>query len=284
LAADVDLDQVAVTTAGFSGADLANLANEAALNASRRHADRITHADFDAAYDKILLGDPRETKLGPAEKQRVAVHESGHAVLAWATPEAERLRRVSILPRGLTLGATQQMPPEDRHLHTRAELEARLVVLLGGYAAELAVLGDVSTGAENDLREATRLASKMVAQYGMSAELGPVHYDVQEEHAFLGQRLATAGGTSDATTHTIECEARKLLGHALATTTAGLARHRGQLDKLAAALLEHETLEREALDALLGQPTPLPSAPPVPAPAPASAGTGSAAVRAMGTT
>jgi cell division protease FtsH len=255
LASEVDLAQIAATTAGFSGADLANLANEAALSASRRHADQITRNDFSIAFDKIVLGDPRETNLRPVEKQRVAIHESGHAVLAWATPEAEPLRRVSILPRGMSLGATQQTPSEDRHLHTRSELDARLFVLLGGYAAERAVLGDVSTGAEHDLREATRLASNMVAHYGMSDQLGPVYYDVHEQHAFLGQRIATDSGTSDATIHIIECEARKLLGHALTSAIAAVTQHRGQLDRLVTALLEHETLEREDLDAVLGQPS-----------------------------
>jgi cell division protease FtsH len=255
LAATTDLGEVAAATPGFSGADLANLANEAALGASRRGATSITRDDFNAAYDKIVLGDPRETKLGPAEKQRVAVHESGHALLAWATPEAEVLHRVSILPRGLTLGATQQVPPEDRHLHTRPELDARLFVLLGGYAAERLVLGDISTGAEHDLREATRLASKMVAHYGMSAKLGPVYYEVQEEHAFLGQRIATDSGTSDATIHQIEREARDVLANALARASAVIAQHRERLDKLVAALLAHETLEHDELDAVLGPPT-----------------------------
>src|SRR5215468_8894920 len=252
LAADVDLEQVAATTAGFSGADLANLANEAALAATRRRADAITRADFSAAYDKLVLGDPREGKLRPVEKKRVAVHESGHAVIAWATPEAEPLNRVSILPRGMALGATQQIAPEDRHLHTRAELDARLLVLLGGYAAEQVVLGEISTGAENDLGEATRLASKMVAHYGMSEALGPVRYDVHEEHAFLGQRIATESGTSDATVYAIETEARALLGRALATATATITAHRAELDRLAAALLQDETLERDRLDELLG--------------------------------
>jgi cell division protease FtsH len=268
LAPDVDLDQIAATTAGFSGADLANLANEAALAATRRHAPAIARADFSAAYDKLVLGDPREGKLRPIEKQRVAVHESGHAVLAWLTPEAEPLSRVSILPRGLALGATQQVPPEDRHLHTRTELEARLHVLLGGYAAEQIVLGETSTGAENDLSEATRLASKMVASYGMSDALGPVHYDVREEHAFLGQRIATESGTSDATVHAIENETRKLLGRALASATAGIVAQRSRVDRLSAALLERETLERDALDELLGPRAPQPDVLPVQAPMP----------------
>ena len=129
LAPDVDLDAVAASTAGFTGADLANLANEAALSATRRRVDAIAREDFSSAYDKIVLGDPREGKLRDAEKRRVAVHESGHALLAWTTPEAEAVRRVSILPRGMSLGATQQVPPEDRHLHTRRELDAASVRL-----------------------------------------------------------------------------------------------------------------------------------------------------------
>jgi cell division protease FtsH len=252
LAGDVGLDDIAGMTAGFSGADLANLANEAALNATRRRADAITRGDFVAAFDKIVLGDPREGKLRDAEKRRVAVHESGHAVLAWATPEAEALRRVSILPRGMALGATQQVAPEDRHLHTRAELNARLLVLLGGYAAERVVLGDISTGAEHDLREATRLASKMVAHYGMSDELGPAYYDVDVEHPFLGARIAGDRMTSDATVHAIESEARRLLAGALASATATITTHRERLDLLSSALVERETLEATDLDAVLG--------------------------------
>ena len=265
---DVDLDQIAATTAGFTGADLANLVNEAALSATRRRVERIARADFSTAHDKLVLGDPREGKLRPVEKKRVAVHEGGHAVLAWATLQAEPLHRVSILPRGMALGATQQVAPEDRHLHTRTELEARLRVLLGGYAAEQVVLGEISTGAEHDLGEATRLASKMVAHYGMSDALGPVRYDVHEEHAFLGQRIATESGTSDATVHAIENEARALLGRALAGALSVITAERARLDRLCAALLEHETLEREALDEMLGPRTAPADVVPVQAPIP----------------
>jgi len=247
-------------TPGFSGADLANLVNEAALHATRRRAESIARRDFAAAYDKIVLGDPREAKLNPAEKQRVAVHEAGHALLAWITPEAEPLRRVSILPRGMALGATQQMPSEDRHILTRAELESRLIVLLGGYAAERTVLSDVSSGAENDLREASKLATKMVAHYGMSEKLGPVHYEFQEEHAFLGHRIATESGTSDATIHAIEREVQSLLGRALTSAESGIDAHRAELDRLSGALLERETLEREDLDQLLGRKAATPGA------------------------
>ena len=178
------------------------------------------------------------------------MHESGHAVLAWASRDAEPLRRVSIAARDDARRDPAE-PPEDRHLHTRAELEARLVVMLGGFAAERVVLGDLSTGAEHDLQEATRLSSKMVAHYGMS-ELGPVHYDVYEEHLFLGKRVAGDRGTSEATLDAIERGARKLLDDALASATELVVQHRAKLDALAHALVERETLERDELEAVLG--------------------------------
>jgi cell division protease FtsH len=271
LAPEVDLDRLAEQTVGFSGADLANLANEAALSAVRRRSERITREDFSAAYDKIVLGDPRESKLREVEKQRVATHESGHALVAWMSPEASPIRRVSILPRGMALGATHQLPAEDRHLHTRGELLARLDVLLGGYAAERVVLGDISTGAEHDLREATRIASRMVAHYGMSDELGPVYFEHQEEHVFLGQRIAADRGTSEASVHAIETEVRRLLADAHARATATIERHRLMFDRLVAALLDCETLEREDLVDLLGEPE-LSDGVPIAAPVPPTHG------------
>jgi cell division protease FtsH len=252
LAADVDLQAIAENTPGFSGADLANLVNEAAINATRRGAEAITAADFAAADDKIVLGDPREGKLGAKERRRVAVHEGGHAVVARFLPETEPLRRVSILPRGLALGATQQAAQEDRHLVTRAELRAKLAVMMGGYAAEQVALADISTGAENDLKQATDLATNMVAHYGMSDRLGPVYYEHKIEHPFLGQRIATEGGTSDATVHAIEDETRRMIGDALAVATDTVTKNRAVLDRLIAALLDKETLERADLDAVLG--------------------------------
>jgi cell division protease FtsH len=255
LAPEVDLDRLAEQTVGFSGADLANLANEAALSAVRRSSEQIATQDFMAAYDKIVLGDLREGKLRDAEKQRVAVHEAGHALVSWVTPGAAPARRVSILPRGMALGATHQLPAEDRHLHTRAELMARLQVLLGGYAAEQAILGDVSTGAEHDLREATRIASRMVAHYGMSEEIGPVYFEHHEEHPFLGQRIATDGGASDATVHRIESEVRSLLREVLAGARKTIEAHRDAFQRLIDALLARETLEHPDLVELLGDPT-----------------------------
>ncbi|HTV25986.1 MAG TPA: ATP-dependent zinc metalloprotease FtsH, partial [Polyangiaceae bacterium] len=176
LADDVDLDAIARNTPGFSGADLANLVNEAALHATRRAAASIAAVDFAEAYDKIVLGDPREGKLRPDEAERVAVHEAGHTVVARFSAGAELPRRVTIIPRGLALGATQQVAAEDRHIYTEPQLASRLSVLLGGYAAERLVYGNNSTGAEHDLQEATRLATQMVAHYGMSESLGPTYY------------------------------------------------------------------------------------------------------------
>jgi cell division protease FtsH len=244
---DVDLAAVARNTPGFSGADLANLVNEAALHATSRHVEQIEAEDFSQAYDKIVLGDPREAKLTSDDKRRVAVHEAGHAVVAQLSPHSEPLHRVTIIPRGMALGVTQQVPAEDRVIMTQPELEARLRVLLAGYASERLVLGDVSTGAENDLEEATKLATKMVAHYGMSERLGAMHYEHATEHPFLGQKIATDGGVSDVTTHVIEDEARRMLSFALEAATELLERERDKLVRLQRRLVEKETVEAEEL-------------------------------------
>jgi cell division protease FtsH len=258
LSADVDLDVVAGNTPGFSGADLANLVNEAALGATRRGAEAIEQRDFTSAFDKIVLGDPRESKLDAEEKHRVAVHEAGHAIVAHFSEHAEPPQRVSIIPRGMALGVTQQSPGADRHVMAQPELAARLAVLMGGYAAEREVIGNGSSGAENDLKRATDIAFKMVAHFGMSERVGPVFHEHRTEHPFLGQTLATEGGTSDATVHVIEEEARRLLGAAEQTARRLITEHRGQLDMLVESLLEKETLERGDLLDLLGPPaTPL---------------------------
>jgi cell division protease FtsH len=255
LSPDVNLADIASNTPGFSGADLANLVNEAALNATRRGADAIEAKDFGAAFDKVVLGDPREARLTPDEKRRVAIHESGHAIVAHFTPFAEPLRRVTILPRGMALGLTQQNLTEDRHLATQPELEAKLAVLLGGYAAEDLVYDNLSSGSENDLKQATEIAYKMVAHYGMSEQVGPVYHEHHTEHPFLGQTLATDSGISDATVHAIEVEARRILGVALDEAKRRITEHRDALDRLVNVLLQHESVERPALVELLGEPT-----------------------------
>jgi cell division protease FtsH len=252
LGADVRLNRIAANTPGFSGADLANLVNEAALNATRRGADAVESHDFSAAYDKIVLGDPRETKLDPVEKKRVAIHEAGHAVVSHFTLEAEPLQRVTIIPRGMALGVTQFTPAGDRHIMTRTELKAKLQVAMGGYAAERLVLGDTSSGAENDLQRATEIAFKMVAHFGMSEAVGPVFHEHKTEHPFLGQRLAVEGATSDATVHAIEQETRVILTEAAETAGRTLERHRTEFDRLVQALVAEETVEQEGLEQLLG--------------------------------
>ncbi|MFC1642385.1 ATP-dependent zinc metalloprotease FtsH [Myxococcota bacterium] len=254
LSADADLELVARNTPGFSGADLANLVNEAALGATRREADSIEPRDFTDAYDKIVLGDPRETKLDPAEKRRVAVHEAGHAVAAHYSEHCEPLHRVTIIPRGMALGVTQQTPAADRHIMTQPEIEARLKMIMGGYAAELTVFGDVSSGAASDLQRATELGFKMVAHFGMSERIGPVFFEHRTEHPFLGQVLATESGTSDATVHLIEQEVRCVLSLAVQGATEVISHRREGLDALVHALLERETVEREELLDLLGPP------------------------------
>jgi cell division protease FtsH len=255
MAEDVDLKDVAQNTPGFSGADLANLVNEAALSATRRGADAIESIDFAAAQDKIVLGDARETRLDRGEKRRVAVHESGHAVVAYFTPHTESVRRVTIIPRGMALGMTQQTPGEDKHIESQQELEAKLRVLMGGYAAEILVYRQPSSGAENDLRHATEIAYRMVAQFGMSDKIGPVFYEHRAEHPFLGQRLATDSGISDLTVHAIENETRKLLAAAVEDAKALLGTQRRRFDALVELLLVQETVDRSELEKTLGSTT-----------------------------
>jgi cell division protease FtsH len=252
LAPDVSLADLARATPGFSGADLANLCNEAALIAVRRGADAIAACDFSAAMDKILLGDPRDALLDPEEKQRVATHEAGHAIVAHFTKHAEPLRRVSILPRGMSLGATQQWATNDKHIVTEPELAAKLRVLMGGYAAEAVCYGNVSSGSEQDLRQATDFAFRMVAHYGMSERVGPMFHEQRVEHPFLGQRLATETGLSDETAHLIEQEARRILSEAVEAARRMVIEKKATLERLMAALLELETLERPDLERLLG--------------------------------
>jgi cell division protease FtsH len=251
----VDLKTIARNSPGFSGADLANLVNEAALAATRRGADMIEPQDFTLAYDKIVLGDPRETKLDPDEKRRVAVHEAGHAIVAHFSHHSEPLHRVTIIPRGMALGVTQQTPAAaDRFIMTQPEIESKLRMMMGGYAAERVVLENVSSGAANDLQRATELAFKMVAHFGMSDRVGPMYFEHRAEHPFLGQMLATEGGTSDATVHVIEQEARSILQRALDEAMNLVRTQRERLDVLVDTLLDRETVEREDLLDLLGPP------------------------------
>lgn len=253
LESDVRLSDWARDTPGFSGADLENLCNEAALLATRRGGNTIASVDFRAAYDKIVLGELRDAKLTTAEKERVAVHEAGHAIVAYFTSHAEPPQRVTILPRGMALGVTQQAREEERFLMTEPEIRARLAVLLGGLSAEKLVLGNQSSGAENDLKRASELAFSMVAHFGMSESIGPVYFEHRTEHPFLGQKALTEGGTSDRMIYAIEEEARQVLRRARDAAADLISARRSELDSLVSHLLEHETIEETEIKQLLGE-------------------------------
>jgi cell division protease FtsH len=254
LAPDVDVDAIAGATVGFSGADLANLVNEAALRAARHRRDQVSREDLVAARDRVMLGARRETLLDAGERRRVACHESGHAVTAYFCPHADPLEKVSIVPRGMALGVTEQHPEGDRYTVDEQYLREKLVILLGGRAAEQLLYGNVSSGAADDLKQASRLARRMVAQWGMSDALGPVSFPVGEEHPFLGRELTEPRDFSDHTAQLLDEEVGRLLQTAEQQAQAILAGHRPQLERLVAELLAHESLDKQEIAAVLGEP------------------------------
>ncbi len=247
---EVDLDQLAPRTPGFSGADLGNLANEAALDAARRRATTVSMLDFESALDSILLGTRQPGLRNEDERRRVAYHEGGHALVAEFTPGADPATRVSIIPHGQGLGFTMQAVGEDRRNYTRNYLEARLDVALGGRAAEDVVFGDPSTGAENDLKVATALARRMVGLWGMSDELGLVSYGVGEGHPFLGREFAQPREYAEATAARLDAAVARLIDQAHARAANLIKAHRSLLEALGAELLAEETLSRPRLDEL----------------------------------
>ncbi|MDP9365081.1 MAG: ATP-dependent zinc metalloprotease FtsH [Chloroflexota bacterium] len=256
LSPEVDKASLARGTTGFSGADLSNLVNEAALTAARRNRKEITNADFEEALDKILLGTTRSGLMNPKEREVVAYHEAGHALVAHFTPGADPLRKVSIVPRGRALGVTVQTPEEDRHNYSRTYLTGRLAMLLGGRAAEIVVYDEVTTGAENDLKEATNLSKRMVGLWGMSEDVGPVYLGTGEEHVFLGREITQDKAFSDATAQRIDQAVREMVEGGLVRAIDLNRRFRAQLDALVAALLEHETLDAKEVTAIFGPASP----------------------------
>jgi cell division protease FtsH len=253
-APDVDLDAVARGTPGFSGADLANLINEAAIVAVRAGRDTLMAADFSNARDRILLGRREATNaLLPDEKHAVAVHESGHALVAALSPNADPVDRVTILPAGPSLGATEQLPVDERHLYSESYLKDSLAVRLGGRAAELLVLGEASSGATSDLAGATDLATRMVREYGMSARLGPVGFATGSP-MYLGSEEVRSRAYADETQLVIDEEVAKLLREAEQTATALLTDRRAALDRLVDDLLAHETVDGAAVQAAITGP------------------------------
>jgi cell division protease FtsH len=264
LASDVDLERLARTTTGLSGADLSNLCNEAALGAARQNRTEVTMQDFEQAWDKIVLGAERTTVLTPRDRRVVAYHEGGHAVVAWLTPAADSVRKVTIVPHGRALGVTEQLPAEERYNMSRSDLLARLDVMLGGRESEALVIGDITTGAENDLVQATRLARRMITRWGMGS-LGPVAFESDDEQPFLGYQLSQGRDYSEATASRIDQEVERMLGERQAAVRQLLTEARKRLDMVAETLLKEETIGETDLVRLLG-PRPGPDSAAVPAP------------------
>jgi cell division protease FtsH len=252
---DVDLETVAALTPGFTGADLANLVNEAALLATRRGADSVVLADFTAAMERIVAGlEKRNRLLNPHEREVVAHHEMGHALVALSLPGTDKVHKVSIIPRGIgSLGYTIQRPTEDRYLMTRQELENKMAVLLGGRAAEHIVFGELSTGASDDLVKVSDIARSIVTRYGMTEELGQVVYE-KSSHSFLGGEMPQMPyierSYSEATARDIDAAVKAIVDGAFRRTVALLRAQRDTLERGARLLLEHETLDEADLAAL----------------------------------
>jgi cell division protease FtsH len=243
LAPDVDLDVVASSTPGMVGAELKNLINEAAILAARRGEERVTLADFNDGLEKIVLGTARRVVMPAEERRRTAYHEGGHALLGMLTPGADPVRKISIIPRGHALGVTFQSPDEDRYGYSASYLVGRLAGMLGGRAAEQVVYGEVSTGAESDLEQATRIARQMVGRWGMSPAVGPVSVlPGPGQETIFG---FDADGPAPATRELLDREVRRLLDEAAQKAEQALIEHRSNLDALVEALLQTETLDAE---------------------------------------
>lgn len=254
LAPDVDLEKLAAGTPGFSGADLKNLVNEAAMLGARQKAEAVTMAHFDEARDKIIMGTPRALAISPEEKRRLAVHESGHTLAAHFLPHADPLYKVSIVPRGQALGGTHQLPIEERHTYSEEYLRDRLAVMLAGRAAEKEILGSVSSGADDDIKQATALARSMVSRWGMSDEVGPVDLRDSEGHPFLGREIAQPRHYSEHAAEAVDDAVRQLLEQAQRVATELIVKHREGIDRLIERLMAEETLLREDIDQCLDAP------------------------------
>jgi cell division protease FtsH len=248
---DVDLPLLARTTTGFNGADLANLCNEATLIAARYNHHKVSMSDFEEALDKILLGGIRPLLLDPHDRCVVAYHEAGHALTAWLTPAADPVHKVTIIPHGQALGVTEQIPGSDHYNYTRSYLMARLAVMLSGRSAEEIAMGDITTGAENDLVEATVLARRMVTRWSMGS-LDSVAYKVDEQQPFLGYEMAQGREYSETTAARIDKDVQELLAERHQYTCDLLSSHRDSLDRLVDILLKEETIDKEKLEQILG--------------------------------
>jgi cell division protease FtsH len=251
LSDDVDISVIARSTPGFTGADLANLVNEAALNAARLNQKSVTHEDFELAKDKVMMGAARKSMLiSGLEKRVTAYHEAGHTMVAVLTAGADPLHKVTIIPRGMALGVTQQLPVDDRYTHPRAYLEGQLAIMMGGRIAEELFLDTMTTGAGNDIEQATVLARKMVCQYGMSS-LGPMTFGKKEEQIFLGREIAQHRDYSESTAVSIDAEVRKFIIIGYERAKSILAGNRDALIRIAESLLERESLDATEIQMLI---------------------------------
>ena len=256
LADDVDLGEVAASTIGFTGAELKNLVNEAALNAVRAERTAVVRDDFEVARDRVLMGAKREEILTEHEKAMTAYHEAGHALIAWFLPDVDPVHKVTIIPRGRALGVTQLLPEEDRYHYGEKRMHSQMAMMLGGRAAEKLVFDEYSAGAEDDLKRATSLARRMVSHWGMSEKIGPVAFRQGEDHPFLGKELHEAREFSEETAHTIDLEVQRFLNAAADRATKLLAEHRPQLEVVSNALLQKESIDHSDIVTLLGPPIP----------------------------
>lgn len=255
LSEDVDLKIIARSTPGFSGADLANLINEAALLAARKGQNNVTMKDLEEAKDKVLMGVERRSMIiSDEDKRNTAFHEAGHALVAALIPEADPIHKVTIIPRGLALGLTQQLPLSDRYTYTKDYLEAQLAVLLAGRVTEEMILGKITTGAANDLEKATEIARKMVCQWGMS-DLGPLSFGERDDLIFLGRELTTHKNFSEHTAELIDAEVKKIINRCYDQARSLIENNRDKLIKIAEALLEKEILSSDEINELIKGPS-----------------------------
>jgi cell division protease FtsH len=252
LADDINLEQISAGTPGFSGADIKNLINEAAMLAARDKATKITMTHFDEARDKLILGTVRTLAIQPEERHRLAVHESGHTLAAYFMPHADPIYKVSIIPHGRALGVTHQLPEHERHTLPEDYLRDRLVVMMGGRSAERELLGNVSSGADDDIAQATALARAMVSRWGMSREIGPVDLRDSEEHPFLGKEMAQPRHFSENSAKLVDEAVKELLGNAEKQAIELIEKYRKQLEHLINELEEHETLDQQQIMVCLG--------------------------------
>ena len=251
LADDVDLAVLARGTPGFSGADLANMVNEAALAAARQNRKAVLQYDFEVAKDKVLMGVERKSLiLSDEEKKVTAYHEAGHALVAAKLPNSDPVHKVTIIPRGMALGVTMQLPIDDRHNYTKEYLETMIAIMMGGRLAEELFLNQMSTGAGNDIERATEMARKMVCEWGMS-QLGPLTFGKKEEQIFLGREIAQHRDYSEATAIQIDEEVRKLVGDGYTTAKNILTGNKEVLERIAGALLEREVLDANEIKILV---------------------------------